>query len=299
MKLGIIGLGRMGSGIAERLLHAEYEVVGFDLDEHNCKEAEKLGVSIAKSMQELAKNCRVMWLMVPPGDVVDKVINQLLPYLQPNDILVDGGNSNFHDSMRRAQMLRAKNIFYLDCGTSGGLRGRIDGYCLMVGGDQASFTKIQPILSVIATQGGVAYVGPSGAGHYVKMVHNGIEYALLQGYAEGFQLLKEGTFKDANLNLEQISALWNNGSIIRSYLLELAHDVFTKDQELTTISGEIAEGGTGKWTLEDAKINKIPVPLIEKSLEIRAWSRETGGNYATKVIAMLRNKFGGHAVKKV
>lgn len=299
MKLGIIGLGRMGSGIAERVIQAGHEVIGFDLDQKNCKQAQNIGVDIVESVEEIAAQCRIIWLMVPPGKPVDQVIEQLLPYLKESDIIIDGGNSNFHDSMRRAQFVAMKKIFYLDCGTSGGLRGRADGYCLMVGGDHATYTKIHELLAAIAAPGGVGYMGPSGAGHYVKMVHNGIEYALLQGYAEGFQLLKEGSFKQEHLDLEEISRLWNHGSIIRSFILELAHNVFVQDQELTTISGEIAEGGTGKWTVEDAIKNKVPVPTIEKSLEVRAWSRKTGGNYATKLIQMLRHQFGGHEVKKI
>lgn len=299
MKLGIIGLGRMGSGIAERLIKHGHEVIGFDLDKNNCDLAAQVGVKIAESIADVATHARIIWLMVPPGKPVDQVIETLMPALKSRDIVVDGGNSNFHDSMRRTQELAEKNIFYLDCGTSGGLNGRLQGYCLMVGGDHAAYTKIEDLLKAIAAPGGYGYMGQSGTGHYVKMVHNGIEYAMLQAYAEGFQLLKEGSFKKEHLDLEEISRLWNHGSVIRSWLLELAHNVFAHDQEFKNISGKIAEGGTGKWTVEDAHKNNVPVPTIEKSLEVRAWSRESGGNYATKVIQMLRNQFGGHEIKKI
>jgi 6-phosphogluconate dehydrogenase len=299
MKIGLIGLGRMGAGIAERLIAGGHEVVGFDLQKDNAKHAQALGVKIVDSIQAVAQQCREIWLMVPPGKPVDQVIDALLPHLQDDDILVDGGNSNFHDSVRRAKKVAAENIIYLDCGTSGGLAGRTQGYCLMVGGDYVAYQKMLPAFTAIAAPQGVAYMGPSGAGHYVKMVHNGIEYGLLQAYAEGFELLKEGSYKKDNLNLQEIARLWNHGSIIRSYLLELCQDVFAKDQDLKNISGQIAEGGTGKWTVEDAHQNKILLPVIEESLEVRKWSRETGGNYATKVIALLRNAFGGHEVKKI
>lgn len=299
MKVGIIGLGRMGAGIAERIINADYTVFGFDLDAHNTAQAQKLGVNIVRTIPEIATNVDVIWLMVPPGKPVDDVLGLLMPALKSSCIIIDGGNSNFKDSIRRAQLVAQKNVAYLDCGTSGGLHGRQAGYCLMVGGDKKAYDTVAPLLSLIAAPHGMAHVGPSGAGHYVKMVHNGIEYALLQGYAEGFQLLKEGTFKDVPLNLEKISDLWNHGSIIRSFLLELAHNVYKEDQEFKNVSGEIAEGGTGKWTVQEAHEHTIPVPLIEESLAVRARSREAGGNYATKLVALLRNQFGGHAVKKI
>jgi 6-phosphogluconate dehydrogenase len=299
VKVGIIGLGRMGAGIAERIVNAGYTVFGFDLDPHNSAQAQKIGVHIENKLIDIAADVDVIWLMVPPGKPVDDVLTTLMPALKKECIIIDGGNSNYKDSIRRAQLVAQKNISYLDCGTSGGLHGRENGYCLMVGGDKHAYDAVCPLLSLIAAPNGMAHVGPSGAGHYVKMVHNGIEYALLQGYAEGFQVLKEGTFKDVPLNLEQISDLWNHGSIIRSFLLELAHNVYKQDQEFAAVSGEIAEGGTGKWTVQEAQEHGIPVPLIEESLAVRARSRSTGGNYATKLVALLRNQFGGHAVKKL
>jgi 6-phosphogluconate dehydrogenase len=299
MKIGMVGLGKMGFGITQRLIDAGHEVVGFDLSHEHAHEAQKYGATIVKELGQMPEQVSIMWLMVPPGSAVDEVINQLLCHLKPNDIIIDGGNSNFHDSIRRANMLAERNIFFLDCGTSGGLLGREIGYCLMVGGDEATYTKVHEALAAIAAPGGLAYIGRSGTGHYVKMVHNGIEYALLEAYAEGFQLIKEGGFAHDELDLEKITRIWNESSVIRSWLLELSHNVFMTDQELKNISGEIAEGGTGCWTVEEAHKYKVPVPTIEKSLEVREWSRQTGGNYATKVIAMLREQFGGHAVKKV
>jgi 6-phosphogluconate dehydrogenase len=298
MKIGLIGLGRMGHAIAWRLIKGGHEVWGFDGDANTLKTACVDGVKPASSIKNLANNVNIFWLMVPAGDPVDTVINELVKYTKPSSatVIIDGGNSNFKDSVRRYQALKSPNIDFLDCGTSGGLHGKEIGFSLMVGGDKAVFENLDPIFKSIAASGGYAYMGPAGAGHYVKMIHNGIEYALLQSYAEGFQLLKEGRYKD--LDLEKISDVWNHGSIIRSWILELAHDVFAHDQNLTEISGKIGENKTGQWTLDEAKEQNIPVDLIERSLQIRATSRKTGGNYATKIVAMLRNRFGGHPLAK-
>ncbi len=299
MKLGLIGLGRMGNAIAQRVVQAGHEVIGFDLSEDALQAAKEIGVKTVTNLADLGHQTRIIWLMVPIGDPVDYTIKQLLPNLKAGDILIDGGNSKFTDSINRATMLAAHGIFFLDCGTSGGLHGRANGFSLMVGGDKAAYTKVHHLLVAIAAPGGLGHVGPSGAGHYVKMVHNGIEYALLEAYAEGFHVLREGSFKDVAFNLERITGIWNNGSIIRSWILELAQTIFHEDQKFDTISGEVAEGGTGRWTVEDAKKNNIPVPILEESLKFRFWSRETGGNYATKIIVMLRHEFGGHPVKKI
>ena len=299
MKVGIIGLGRMGSGIAQRLLEAGHEVIGYDPGAQAVNGAQQLGVTTVPTLADLARETRIIWLMVPVGTPVDATINSLLPYLQSGDIVVDGGNSKFTDSIARANMLAHHGVSFLDCGTSGGVHGRELGFCLMVGGDELIYKKIQPLLVAIAAPNAVSHVGPSGAGHYVKMVHNGIEYGLMQAYAEGFELLKEGTFKDHKLDLHEISRVWNQGSIIRSWLLELTHTILRKDQELNAISGEIEEGGTGLWTAQDARACQVPMPVLDASLEVRRWSRKTGGNFATKLIAMMRHAFGGHAVKKV
>jgi len=294
MKLGLIGLGRMGNAIAQRVIDAGHQVIGFDQSPASCAQAEQLGVTIVASAQEVAQRARIVWLMVPAGEVVDSVLALLRPHLHKDDIIIDGGNSHFKDSIRRAKELEQHGIYFLDCGTSGGLHGRENGFSLMVGGDEASYIKIHPLLEAIAASGAVGLVGPSGAGHYIKMVHNGIEYGLLQAYAEGFQLIKEGSFKNYNPDLEQISRIWNNGAVIRSWILDLAHTIFEQDQEFHKISGRIGQNGTGKWCVENADENNIPVPVIQAALKVRALSEQTGGNYATKLVALLRHAFGGH-----
>lgn len=300
MVVGLIGLGRMGLGIAQRLMLAGHAVIGFDPQEQIRNDAQKIGVSTVDSIELVAKQARIIWLLVPAGSVVDNVIAQLANSLQKGDIIVDGGNSHYSDSIRRAQELEAKEIFFLDCGTSGGIAGAVNGFCLMVGGSKSAYEHIEPLLHAIAAQNGYAYIGRSGSGHYVKMVHNGIEYALLQAYAEGLQLIKEGSFKDDSLDLAQLTDLWNHGSVIRSWILQLTHEIFQEQsRNLETISGEIADNGTGRWTVEEAVQHAIPVPMIEQALSIRFSSHQTGGNYSTKLVALLRNKFGGHPVKKI
>lgn len=299
MNIALIGLGKMGEALAHRAIQGGHTVFGFDVNAETRAFAEKNCVHTVTEIAHFAnKNINVFWLMVPQGDLVDKVIAQLQPFLQEGDIIIDGGNSKFTDSMRRAQTLALHNIFFIDCGTSGGVHGRENGFCLMIGGDISAYNTIKPLLHSIATTDGYTHVGPSGAGHYVKMVHNGIEYALLQAYAEGFHLLKNGEFESAHLNLEKISALWNHGSVIRSWILDLVHNIMKNDQELTDIAGNIASTGMGKWTVEAAHKSDIPVPVIEESLKIREWSEKTGGNYATKIVAYLRNQFGGHMITK-
>lgn len=298
MKLGIIGLGKMGNAIAQRVVDAGHQVIGFDPSLVACTQAEQLGVTIVPSHADIAKHARIIWLMIPAGEAVDAVLALLLPHLQKDDIIIDGGNSHFKDSIRRAKELAQKDIYFLDCGTSGGLYGREIGFSLMVGGDEASYIKIHSLLEAIAAPGGLGLVGPSGAGHYVKMVHNGIEYGLLQAYAEGFQLIKDGDFKGYDPDLEQISRIWSNGAIIRSYILDLAHAIFEQDQELHSISGYVAQNGTGKWAAESAQENNVSVPVLQAALKVRAESELSGGNYATKVVALLRHAFGGHPLGK-
>jgi 6-phosphogluconate dehydrogenase len=297
MNVAIIGLGKMGEALAYRALQAGHEVFGFDVNADSCAIAQKTGVRIVHTINGFAdKNIQVFWLMVPQGALVDTVIAQLRPMLKGGNIIIDGGNSKFTDSMRRAQELALLDVFFIDCGTSGGIHGRENGFCLMVGGNKEAYNTIVPLLLSVATPGGYEYIGPSGAGHYVKMVHNGIEYGLLEAYAEGFNLLKNGEFKNTHLDLEKIASLWNHGSVIRSWILDLVVDIMKEDRELNDIEGNVASTGMGKWTVEEAHKSGIPVPVIEESLKVRAWSEKTGGNYATKIVAMLRNKFGGHAV---
>jgi 6-phosphogluconate dehydrogenase len=299
MNIGVVGLGRMGHAIAYRLVKAGHVVTGFDLSPESWQAAREIGVAIASELKEVARDNNLIWLMVPAGKPVDDTIAFLMPHLKKGDILVDGGNSHFTDSMRRAQICDAHDIFFLDCGTSGGIYGRENGFSLMVGGDKKAYEKIEPVLKALAAPEAVGYVGPSGAGHYVKMIHNGIEYGMMQAYAEGFMLIKDGSFKKEQLNLEEITRIWQHGAVIRSWLLDLSHDIFKHDQELKHISGEVAQLGTGQWTIDEAQKNKIPAPVIATAVQTRKWSCETGGNYMTKVIALLRNKFGAHAVKKM
>ena len=296
MNMGLIGLGRMGNAIGFRLVEAGHTVIGFDTNKDTRKEAQEVGIGLARDIKDVAEQTRIIWLMVPVS-VVDQVLLDLVPHLKAGDIIVDGGNSFYKDSMRRAKELSSKGIFFLDCGTSGGVAGRSYGFCLMIGGNEDTFVKIHTLLAAIARPGGVGYIGPSGTGHYVKMIHNGIEYGLLHAYAEGFQIIKEGTFKNLAIDLEELSRIWNVSSIIRSFLLDLTHEIFEEDQEFHNVIGEIEEGGTGKWTVEEAEAHHIAIPIIKQALEMRAWSRQSGGNYATKLIVLLRHKFGGHPVK--
>jgi len=296
MNIGVIGLGRMGMSIADRLVKAGHHVFGFDPNAGVASDAEKVGVTFIKDFDDLPEHVNIFWLMVPAGDTVDKVINDLEQHLKPGDIVIDGGNSFFKNTIKRHKRLAEQQVSFLDCGTSGGLKGREIGFSLMIGGDVDAFEKVKPLFEAIAALNGFALLGPAGAGHYVKTIHNGVEYALLQSYAEGCHLIKEGVYKD--IDLAKVTQVWSNGSVIRSWITELLHDIFISDQDLKNISGFIDENKTGRWTSDIAKEVGVPVKTIEDALAVRAWSRETGGNYGTKVVAMLRNAFGGHAVKK-
>lgn len=298
MNIGIIGLGKMGHGIAERVVASGMTVFGYDVDHNALQQARQIGVHCVDKLILLPEKTKVLWLMLPAGDMIDKTIDVLSPYLTSDHIIVDGGNSYFKDSIRRAQLLEKRGIHYLDCGTSGGVHGKEIGFSLMVGGDRVAYEDLIPLLQIIAAPQGYGLMGPSGSGHYVKMIHNGIEYALLQAYAEGFHIIKEGHYHTQHLDLAEITRVWQHGSIVRSYILDLAHQLFKQDQTLVDVSGEIEEGGTGRWALQEARDQHIPAPMLDDALRVRAFSRETGGNFATKVIAMLRYLFGGHAVHK-
>jgi len=296
MKIGIIGLGRMGEAIAHRLAKKGVHVSGFDLSAANCKAAEESGIIIASSLDLFIQKNSIIWVMVPV-EAVDSIIEKIRQQAKPGTIVIDGGNSKFSDSQKRYELLKNHNINFLDCGTSGGIWGKEKGFCLMVGGDRQYFDTIVPYFEIIAAVNAVLYTGPSGSGHYVKMVHNGIEYGIMQAYAEGFHLLHDGEFKE-KLDLEKVAAVWNNGSVIRSWLLQLTHDIFKEQNDFDAISGFAAESGMGKWTIEEGKKQHIQTPVIEAAYDVRLESQKTGGNFATKIIALLRNKFGGHAVKK-
>jgi 6-phosphogluconate dehydrogenase len=297
MELGIIGLGRMGANMSERLVLGGHRVIGYDRSPEAIQRVVDQGALGAHSLADLVNQLsipRAIWLMVPAGAPVDDTIEQLLPHLQGADIIVDGGNSNYKDTLRRAAHLKTQQVYFIDAGTSGGIWGLKIGYCMMIGGDKAAIDGIDPVLKTLAPTGGYAHVGPSGAGHFVKMIHNGIEYGMLQAYGEGFELLKSSQF---TLDLEKIAHLWNQGSVVRSWLLELAERAFQKDPDLSSIRGYVEDSGEGRWMLQEAIERDIPAPVLTLSLFARFASRQDD-SFAAKLIAALRNEFGGHAVKK-
>jgi 6-phosphogluconate dehydrogenase len=299
MQLAMIGLGKMGGNMTERLLRGEHQVVAFDRTAETVQKYAKLGATGVHSLADMIKKLsapRVVWIMVPAGDPVDQTIAELRPALGEGDIVIDGGNSNFHDTIRRATALAEAGIQFIDCGTSGGIWGLEKGYCLMVGGDKRAVLRCEPIFKTLAQEGGYTHVGPSGAGHYVKMIHNGIEYGLMQAYAEGYEILHASkTFP--GLDLAAIGELWQHGSVVRSWLNELAVSAFRKDKSLDQIKGFVADSGEGRWTVQEAIDTDVPAAVITLSLLMRFRSRQTD-SFSMKVLAALRNEFGGHAVQK-
>ncbi len=296
MQLGMIGLGRMGAGMTQRLLQGGHQVMVFDRSPETVKALASKGATGTSSLEDLGQKLkapRVFWMMIPAGAAVDDTIQRLQDTVSPGDVIVDGGNSNYKDSIRRAEDLRTKQIEFLDVGVSGGIWGLKVGFNLMVGGNQAVFEQVQPIFKTLAPPDGYAYVGASGAGHYSKMVHNGIEYSLLQGYAEGFEILKAAPY---GFDLAQLARLWNHGSVIRSWLLELAQAALERDPELARIRGWVEDSGEGRWTLEEAIDHAVPAPALAMSLFVRYRSRQED-SFSAKVLAALRNEFGGHPVK--
>jgi len=295
MRIGFIGLGRMGMGMVTRLL-PRHQVVAYDLSREQVVKASEKGTVPAYSLEELAEKLvppRIAWMMVPAGKPVDEVIEGLKPLLSPGDILIDGGNSLYKDSVRRAEELREKGISYLDVGTSGGIEGSAKGLSLTVGGDAESFETVEPLLRDLAAPGGFCYCGPSGSGHYVKMVHNGVEYAVLQALGEGFEMLRSGPYQ---LDLARVAGTWNNGSVIRSWLLEKAEKVLA-DPELEEVAGEVGGGETGRWMVEAALEREVPIPVICAALLARYRSRQSD-SFSGKLVAALRREFGGHEVKR-
>jgi 6-phosphogluconate dehydrogenase len=298
MQLAMIGLGRMGGNMVERLMRHGHKLVVYDRSAEAMAKYEKLGATSAADLTAVAKALetpKIFWIMVPAGDPVDETIAALTPMMSPGDIIIDGGNSNFHDTIRRGEQLAAKKMDFIDSGTSGGVWGLENGYCLMVGGSDAAVKHCEPIFTALAPEHGYAHVGPTGSGHYVKMVHNGIEYALLQGYAEGYEILHASKIFP-KLDLAQISEVWQYGSVVRSWLNELAASAFKNDAALTDIKGWVADSGEGRWTVQEAIDLDVPAPIITHSLLARFRSRQTD-SFSAKVIAALRNEFGGHAVK--
>ncbi|MBC7804996.1 MAG: decarboxylating 6-phosphogluconate dehydrogenase [Akkermansiaceae bacterium] len=298
MEISFIGLGRMGGNMAVRLAERGHTVYGADPSAETRELVEGQGIAAtvptARELSGLYKSGpRVFWLMVPAGPITDGAITEIAANAKPGDIIVDGGNANYKDTLRRAKELEAHGIHYADCGTSGGVWGLKNGYCLMVGAAPEAFAALEPALKDLATDGGYAHVGPVGAGHFTKMVHNGIEYGLLQAYAEGFELLHSA--KEFDLDLAKVTALWNKGSVVRSWLLELAERAFTTEgQEFEGIADDIADNGTGRWTVEESVDRAVPLPVITLALQMRFRSRQDE-SYQGQFIAALRNQFGGHA----
>lgn len=296
MSIGVIGLGKMGGAIAYRLAKQDIPVSGFDLSTINCQEAARFGVHIESSIMQLIQNSSIIWIMVPVK-AVDHIIENIQHHAKPETIVIDGGNSKFIDSKNRHDLLKKYKIHFIDCGTSGGIWGKENGFCLMVGGDKMRVDQVMPYFKIIAAPNAVLYTGPAGSGHYVKMIHNGIEYGIMQAYAEGFHLLHEGQYRNM-LNIEKIASVWNKGSIIRSWLLQLTEDIFKEDKDLNSVSGVAIESGMGKWTIEEGERQNIPTPTIKAAYDVRIESQKSGGNFGTKIIALLRNKFGGHTYER-
>ena len=299
MEIGLYGLGRMGANMVRRLVRSgEHRVVAGNRSPGPVDEAVEDGAEGVYSMEEMVEKLpsrpRAIWSMVPAGDPTEQTLLRFAEMMDEGDILIDGGNSYFRDSIRRAQMLREKGLAFLDAGTSGGIWGLEIGYCLMVGGDRDAYEHVEPALKSLAPEDGYAYLGDSGAGHFAKMVHNGIEYGMLQAYGEGFEILQKSQF---DFDLKAVSSLWNRGSVVRSWLLELAENAFEKDANLEDIRGYVEDSGEGRWTVLEAINESVPAAVIAGSLFARFASRQDD-SFAMKVIAALRAEFGGHAVQE-
>jgi len=300
MELGLIGLGRMGANMTERLLKGGHRVVVHDIDSKAIDRAVTNGAAGAASIKDLVKELktpRAVWLMVPSGEPVEKTLEALLPLLDKGDVIMDGGNSNYKDTIRRAARLAERSIEFVDAGTSGGIWGLTEGYCLMIGGAAAIVERVRPVFETLAPakDRGWARVGPVGAGHFVKMIHNGIEYGLMQSYAEGFAVMDKKA--DFHLDLHQIAELWRHGSVVRSWLLDLTAEALGENPRLEGIQPYVADSGEGRWTTAEAIDQNVSAPVITLSLLERLRSRDQEA-FGTKLLALMRNKFGGHAVKK-
>ncbi|MBI5902131.1 MAG: decarboxylating 6-phosphogluconate dehydrogenase [Deltaproteobacteria bacterium] len=298
MKIAMVGLGKMGLNMARRLVDGGHEAVGYDKTPDKTKEAGAYGIKAAWSLKELAgalPRPRVVWLMVPAGEAVDGAIEGLKGSLDGGDIIIDGGNSFYKDAVRRAGELERLGIKYIDAGVSGGVWGLENGYCIMAGGDKEAFDSIEPVLKTLAPQQGYLYCGPAGSGHFVKMVHNAIEYGMMEAYAEGFELMKESEYGDG-LDLHGVARLWNRGSVVRSWLLELLEGAFKDNGRLEGISGYVEDSGEGRWAVKDAVDRGVPLPVITEALYARFNSRRRD-SFAAKVLAALRHSFGGHAIR--
>jgi 6-phosphogluconate dehydrogenase len=297
MQIGLIGLGKMGYNLALNLKNRGHQVVAFDLDKSTLEKISQEGVSTAATLGELVTSLskqRVIWLMVPAGNAVDIILANLKNHLQEGDIVIDGGNSFFKDSAARGRELEKSGLHLLDCGTSGGVDGALHGVCTMIGGKKEIFDYCEPLFKSISVENGYLYCGKSGSGHFTKMVHNGIEYGMMQAIAEGFELLHR---HDAEMDLAAISNVWNHGSVVRSWLMELTQRALEHDKNLASIKGVMHSSGEGKWTVETALEMGVPTPVITMALMMR-YRSQTDDTFAGKVVAALRNEFGGHAVEK-
>ena len=297
MQLGFVGLGRMGLNMVTRLTRGGHVVVAYDRSADAVAHATTAGARGVTSIEAIVSALappRAIWIMVPAGDPTESTVEALAGLLSTGDVVIDGGNSNFHDDVRRAQSLAEKGVHYVDAGTSGGIWGLEEGYCLMVGGEVEVCKRLEPIFLTLAPQDGYLRVGEHGAGHYVKMIHNGIEYGLMQAYAEGFELMHASPYK---VDLGAVAALWNHGSVVRSWLLELAARALAEDRDLSTLKGYVDDSGEGRWTVQEAIERAVPLPVITASVFTRFRSREDNP-FAERLLAALRNQFGGHAVKK-
>ncbi|MTW86769.1 decarboxylating 6-phosphogluconate dehydrogenase [Virgibacillus dakarensis] len=297
MKLGMVGLGKMGLNLALNLAGHGHEIVGYDTNSTAADNIEQRNFQFQGSLEKLVKvlpSPKKIWLMVPAGDITESVINQLTPLLNAGDILIDGGNSNYKDTLRRGKLLQEKGIFFFDCGTSGGTDGARQGACTMIGGDAEKFPEIEQLFKDVSIENGYLYTGKSGSGHFLKMVHNGIEYGMMQSIAEGFEILNKSDF---DYDYQKIANVWNHGSVIRSWLMELMEHAFSKDAKLADLRGVMNSSGEGKWTVESALDFQVAAPVIALSLMMRYRSQEDD-TFSGKVVAALRNEFGGHEVVK-
>lgn len=297
MKLGFVGIGKMGYNLALNAKDHGHEVVVYDRNLDAVKEAEKDGLIGAYSLEELVKKLderRVIWLMVPAGELVDKIINELVPMINEHDIIIDGGNTNYKDTLRRYEDLKKKGIDFVDIGTSGGMEGARHGACVMVGAENEVFNYIEPFIKDISVENGYLHTGKNGSGHYVKMVHNGVEYGMMAAIGEGFEILEKSQF---DLDFEKVARVWNNGSVIRGWLMELMENAFKKDPKLDSIKGVMYSSGEGLWTVQEALDLKVAASVITQSLLMR-YRSEQDDTFTGKAVAALRNEFGGHATKK-
>ena len=295
MKLAMVGLGKMGANMTTRLVRDGHDVVAFDINPDAVAAAQAEGATGAASLQEIVDRLdapRVAWVMVPAGEITNKTIAELADDLEAGDVVIDGGNSRYTDTIERAGELASSGVRLLDAGTSGGVWGLSEGYCLMVGGDREAFETAEPAFKTLAPPNGYAHVGPSGAGHFVKMIHNGIEYALMQAYAEGFELMRS----EFDIDVGQVAELWRHGSVVRSWLLDLAASALAKDPELSDVAAYVEDSGEGRWTVQTAIDNAVPTPAIALSLMARFSSRQDD-SFGAKVLAALRREFGGHATR--